>query len=305
VASVIAVGAALALAQGLPTVTVTRGERTIVIAQRTAGSDGARTVLANRNCEEGVLTNVFFGPVAGYVETSFDETVLLSQVAVVRVPREQAEDGPAAPGRGESPDDAADDPADPDATTDAADEAPAAGDPADADAPTGSDDDETVELYGGRVTFDRPGCIAEVDAEDALPVELRQGRTTVLGGRFFLDRGTDVATMDGPVSLTRAPAEGDARPPLEATADQMTFDVERERATLIGSVVVTSGERVSEADRLELDEAAGVALLTGSPAVSRRGPDEVRGNTLRYDLETDEVVAIGAVSATFEVELDD
>jgi lipopolysaccharide export system protein LptA len=274
VASLIAVGAALALAQGLPTVTVTRGERTIVIAQRTAGSDGARTVLANRNCEEGVLTNVFFGPVAGYVETSFEETVLLSQVAVVRVPREQAE---------EEPDE----------------------DPADAGAPGASGDDETVELYGGRVTFDRPGCIAEVDAEDALPVELRQGRTTVLGGRFFLDRGTDVATMDGPVSLTRAPAEDDARLPLEATADQMTFDVERERATLIGSVVVTSGERVSEADRLELDEAAGVALLTGSPAVSRRGPDEVRGTTLRYDLETDEVVATGAVSATFEVELED
>jgi len=69
--------------------------------------------------------------------------------------------------------------------------------------------------------------------------------------------------------------------------------------------VVTSGERVSEADRLELDEAAGVALLTGSPAVSRRGGDEVRGNALRYDLETDEVVATGAVSATFEIQLDD
>jgi len=267
----------VALAQGLPTVTVNRGERTIVIAQRTAGSEGARTVLANRNCEEGVLTNVFFGPVPGYVETTFEETVLLSQVAVVRVPR---------------PPDVG---ANADATTaDAGVEA--AEEPA---------DEETIELYGGRVAFDRPGCIAEVDSEDARPVELRQGRTTVLGGRFFLDRGTDVATMDGPVTLTRTPADGDDRPPLEATAGEMTFDVERERATLIGAVVVTSGERVSEADRLELDEAAGVALLTGSPAVSRRGADEVRGNALRYDLETDEVVATGAVSATFEVDLED
>ena len=285
-ASVIAAGVVLALAQGLPTVTVSRGERTIVIAQRTAGADGARTVLANRNCEDGVLTNVFFGPVAGYVETTFEETVLLSQVAVVRVPRERP----------------AEDPSTPDADATRTDETDTNDD---ADATASSGDDETVELYGGRVTFDRPGCIAEVDADDARPVELRQGRTTVLAGRFFLDRGTDVATMDGPISLSRAPAEGDDRPPLEATADEMTFDVERERATLIGSVVVTSGERVSEADRLELDEAAGVALLTGSPAVSRRGADEVRGNTLRYDLETDEVVATGAVSATFEVELDD
>jgi lipopolysaccharide export system protein LptA len=294
VASVIVVGAALALAQGLPTVTVTRGERTIVIAQRTAGSEGARTVLANRNCEEGVLTNVFFGPVAGFVETSFEETVLLSQVAVVRVPRERAADAePSA------------DAATPDAEGAVSADPAVATDPDDAPDPPAAGDEETVELYGGRVTFDRPGCVAEVDADDARPVELRQGRTTVLGGRFFLDRGTDVATMDGPVTLTRAPAEGDDRPPLEATADEMTFDVERERATLIGAVVVTSGERVSEADRLELDEAAGVALLTGSPAVSRRGGDEVRGNALRYDLETDEVVATGAVSATFEIQLDD
>jgi len=270
---VIAAGVWLALAQGLPTVTVTRGERTIVVSQRTAGADGARTVLANRNCEEGVLTNIFFGPVAGYVETAFDETVLVSQVAIVRVPRERAAAG----------DDAV----------------------ASAEAAPPGDDDETVELFGGRVTFDRPGCIAELDTAEALPVELRQGRTTVLGDRFFLDSGTDIATMDGPVSLTRAAAAGDDRPPLEATADTLTFDVEREQATLIGSVLVTSGERVSEADRLELDEAAGTAVLTGSPAVSRRGADEVRGNTLRYDLETDEVVAIGAISATFEVDLDD
>jgi lipopolysaccharide export system protein LptA len=290
---VVAAGVWLALAQGLPTVTVTRGERTIVVSQRTAGTDGARTVLANRNCEEGVLTNVFFGPVAGYVETAFDETVLVSQVAVVRVPRERA--------GGDTDATPAADPSQAAAASPPTDDASSSAD----DASSSSADDETVELFGGLVTFDRPGCIAEVDAAEALPVELRQGRTTVLGERFFLDRGTDIATMDGPVSLTRAAAEGDDRPPLEATADAMSFDVEREQATLIGSVVVTSGERVSEADRLELDEAAGTAVLTGSPAVSRRGADEVRGNTLRYDLETDEVVAIGAISATFEVALDD
>jgi lipopolysaccharide export system protein LptA len=295
---VVAAGVWLALAQGLPTVTVTRGERTIVVSQRTAGTDGARTVLANRNCEEGVLTNVFFGPVAGYVETAFDETVLVSQVAVVRVPRERAGAGDA----GSTPSTDAAEARSDDASSSNADDASSSS--AD-DASSSSADDETVELFGGLVTFDRPGCIAEVDASAALPVELRQGRTTVFGERFFLDRGTDIATMDGPVSLTRAAAEGDDRAPLEATADAMTFDVEREQATLIGSVVVTSGERVSEADRLELDEAAGTAVLSGSPAVSRRGADEVRGNTLRYDLETDEVVAIGAISATFEVALDD
>jgi lipopolysaccharide export system protein LptA len=254
VAAAAAAAAWTALAQGLPTVTVTRAERTIVVAQRATGAEGARTVLANRNCEEGVLTNVFYGPVAGYVETRFDETVLLSQIAVVRVPS------------------------------------------------GASEDDETVELFGGRAVFDRPGCLDEVDDAEALPVELRQGRTTIEGTRFFLDRGTDVADVAGPVTLVRSASGDDDRPPLQATAAAMTFDVARERATLIGDVVVTSGERTSTADALELDEAAAVAILTGAPAVSRRGSDEVRGSTLRYDLETDEVVATGSVFATFEID---
>jgi lipopolysaccharide export system protein LptA len=248
-----AAAAVIALAQGLPTVTVTRADRTIVVAQRATGAEGARTVLANRNCEAGVLTNVFFGPVPGYVETRFDDTVLSSQIAVVRVPTD------------------------------------------------GSDDDETVELLGGHAVFDRPGCLQEVDEAEARPVELRQGRTTITGTRFFLDRGTDVADFDGPVTLTREASGADGRQRLEATAASMTFDVEQERATLIGDVVVDSGERTSTADALELDEVAGVAILTGTPAISRRGSDEVRGNTLRYDLETDEVVATGSVFATFEL----
>jgi lipopolysaccharide export system protein LptA len=267
----VAAFAAFALAQGLPTVTVERSDRTIVVEQRTTGAEGARTVLANRNCEEGVLTNVFFGPVPRYVVTRFDATELTSQLAIVRVPQRAAGDDPVAtPVDGEAPPE----------------------DPA---------DEETIELLGGTATFDRPGCLEDVDPEGARPVELLQGRTTVRGARFFLDRGTDLATMDGPIDLTRR-AEGDG-PALQATADGLEFDVSDERATLTGAVTITSGDRVSTADRLELDEEAGIAILAGSPAVSRRGADEVRGDVLRYDLETDDVVVVGNVSATFEVDL--
>jgi lipopolysaccharide export system protein LptA len=272
----LAAGAFVALAQGLPTVTVERSDRTIVVEQRTTGAEGARTVLANRNCEPGVLTNLFFGPVPGYVVTRFDETELVSQLAIVRVP--QPATGAVDTQTGATTDDPPSD-------------------------EVAGDDEETIELLGGTATFDRPGCLEALDPEGARPVELRQGRTTITGARFFLDRGTDLATMDGPVTLGRR-AQGDG-PALEATADALTFDVADERATLTGSVVITSGERVSQADRLELDEAAGVAVLTGTPAVSRRGTDEVRGRTLRYDLETDDVVVIGSVSASFEVDLGD
>lgn len=244
---------------GQPRVTVSRGERTIEVVQGTAGRDGARTVLANRNCEPGVLTNIFYGPVAAFVQTRIDDTNLRSQIAIVRIPQ-------------------------------------AAGD--------GPREDETVELIGGSLVFNRPGCIETLERVASLPVTLWQGRTRINGSRFFLDRATDVAEMAGPIDLERVSAyrDGDV---LRATAESMTYDLAREASTLIGLVVVTSAERVTEADRLELDEAEGTALLTGSPAVSRRGDNEIRGATLRYDLETDEVVAIGSVSATFEINLGD
>lgn len=259
---------------GQPTVRVERGEREIVVTQRSSGAEGARTVLANRNCEPEVLSNIFFGPLPEHVRTQIDATELISQIAVVRIP-------------------------------DAADDGDANGD----DAKEG--DEETIELYGGVLRFSRPGCIEEwlpaggpgVDgvAVSAQPVVLLQGRTRVEGSRFFLDRGTDVALMEGPIDLLRAPSEGSAGEPLRATARSMSYDLDTEFSTLTGDVVVTSAERVTTADRLELDEEASLALLTGNPAVSRRGDDEIRGTTLRYDLDTDEVVAVGSVSATLSV----
>jgi len=164
------------------------------------------------------------------------------------------------------------------------------------------DEDETIELLPGQATIDRPGCLEAVDDADAEPVTLEQGRTTVTGIRFFLEQDTDLARMDGPIALSRASDDGAVT--LEATAGVLLLDVKTEVATLEGDVVVTSDDRVSRADRLELDESAGIALLTGDPAVSRRGDEEVRGRTLRYDLETDDVIAIGAVGATFEIDLD-
>lgn len=243
-----------ALAQGgtATTVTVERGERVITVVQRALAADGARSILNNPNCEDGVRTNLFLGPPPGYVETTIEATRLTSAIAIVRVP-----DG---------------------------------------------DDDETIELLPGRATVDRPGCLEDVEDVDAAPVTLEQGRTTVTGSRFFLEQDTDLARMDGPVALSRASDDGAVT--LEASADTLVLDVKTEVATLEGDVMVTSDDRVSRADRLELDEAAGIALLTGDPAVSIRGDEEVRGRTLRYDLETDDVVAIGAVGATFEIDLD-
>jgi lipopolysaccharide export system protein LptA len=261
---------------GRPTVRVERGEREIVVTQGAIGTEGARTVLANRNCEAGILSNIFFGPRPEYVLTQIDDTELISQIAVVRIPEKPSSEV-ANEGSGEGGSTSGE-----------------------------GGDEETIELYGGALRFDRPGCIeqwlASGDAgAGAVPVVLLQGRTRVEGGRFFLDRGTDIALMDGPISLVREPEEGSTAEPLRATSRSMTYDLTSEASTLLGDVVVTSGERVTTAERLELDEEASLALLFGSPALSRRGDDEVRGNTLRYDLDTDEVVAVGSISASLTV----
>jgi len=164
------------------------------------------------------------------------------------------------------------------------------------------DGDETIELLPGRASFDRPGCLERLEALEEAVVVLEQGRTTVVGSRFWLEQETDVAIMDGPVTLRRTSEDGGVT--LEASAARLWLDIGTEVATLEGDVVVSSADRVSRAERLELDEEAGIALLTGDPAVSSSGSDEIRGRTLRYDLETDDVIAIGGVGARFEVDLD-
>lgn len=162
---------------------------------------------------------------------------------------------------------------------------------------------ETLELSDAAVTFSRPGCIDETVPATAPSVVLVQGRTTVEGTRFFLDRDEDVGVMDGPINLSRA-GESAGDEPLTATADSMSFAVGEQRATLTGTVVVTSQERSTSGDTLELDEEAGTAVLTGSPARSIKGSDVLQGNTLLYYLDSDDVVVIGNVSGELEVELE-
>src|SRR5690606_14484384 len=105
------------------------------------------------------------------------------------------------------------------------------------------------------------------------------------------------------VALTREPAsEGEA--PLTASAASMTFAVDEQRATLQGDVRVTSEERTTTGDALELDEEAGIAVLTGSPARSVRGSDTLEGARLLYYLDSDDVVVIGNVAGELEVEIE-
>lgn len=271
------------LAQSATRLVLERSDATIEIVNAGRADQGARSILDLAGCVPGedVRSNLFYAPVER-VTTRIDDqsqeneageaaepTFVEAPLVIVQRPERSAGD-------------------------DAAE-----GD----DAPSDPGDDETLEALDATATFGRPPCLEQVDIADPPTVRLRQGRSDVVGARFFLDRGSDVATMDGPVSLTRAP-QGDG-PSVQAQAETLRFDLGSGDSTLVGGVRVTAGDRVSEADELELDDGAGIAILRGDPAVSRVGRDEVRGRRLIYDLETNDVVVEGDVSASFEIGDDD
>ncbi len=253
--------------------TLERRDATLVLTLKAPAAAGGRFIINNRNCEEQVRTTMLYGPDPGYVLTQVDEnTSLVSNVAIIRSPLAATSDTAGAPAS-----------------------------VADGATPTPSGEDQTLELYDGTVTFDRPGCIATSERADQPGVRMDQGRTTVLGTRFFLDRGADTGTMDGPIQLTRA-AEGDAAG-IEASADAMVLGLQDKHATFNGNVRVTSNERVTTAETLELDEGAGTAVLTGNPARSTRGSDVLEGSRLLYYLDSDDVVVLGGVHGDLQVDI--
>jgi len=265
-ASVVVVGVSLlagALAQSATRLLLTRSDADIEIVNAGLASEGARSILRLSGCVEedaSLRSNLFYAPGGG---------------VTARIARGEGEDAVVA--------------------------APLmiVLQPEVVEGEVQVEDGETLEALDASTGFGRPPCLEEVVWASPPRVVLEQGRTTAVGARFFLDQGEDVATMDGPIALTRLP-QGDG-PTVEATAEGLRYDLEAGRSTLSGGVQVTAGSRVSEAEELELDEEAGVAILTGNPAVSRDGEDEVRGDRLVYDLETNDVVVEGRVRGSFNL----
>lgn len=164
----------------------------------------------------------------------------------------------------------------------------------------GGESRETLTMFGGSLGVDDGFCPTDLAPSGAQDVYIVQGRTLVSGTELLYENESGLAHLTGPVRLLRS-AEGES-PEIVAAAERLTFDVDTDLSTLEGGVVVSSGSRVSEADSLVLDEAAGLATLHGSPARSRDGDNQIEGSTLLYYLDTDDVIVIGGVSGTMNLE---
>lgn len=169
------------------------------------------------------------------------------------------------------------------------------------EAAEGEEQTETLELYGSTIEFNRPGCIETEERDEGQVVRLEQGRTTVLGSHFFLDQGTDIGVMQGPVSLERV-AEGDS-PALSATSDSLEANLETDTQILRDNVRIESDGRVSEADSVDFDEENSIAILRGNPATSRKDDELFEGNEITYFLDSNDVRVVGNIRG--ELEIDD
>ncbi len=162
-------------------------------------------------------------------------------------------------------------------------------------------EEEVLEMLGGTLDFtDRTRCPENIQESTSADVTVEEGRSTITGTKFLYDNATGVGNMIGPVSLERR-AEGDS-PALSGNSDNMEFNVDEDLTILQGNVTVESDGRVSEADKVEFDEQASLAILFGDPAKSTKDNDVVQGEVITYYLDSNDVVVDKGIQATFELE---
>jgi LptA/(LptD N-terminal domain) LPS transport protein len=263
----------------LPTLTIRRKDRDIIVKQTAPGNEGGKTFLNVNECDDKnteTISSTFFAPEPYLVETQVNEATLTSRIAASRQP--------------------------PNVRNEAGDVIERGGDRA------------ILELYGGTLEFieergnDQRGCPINIERSEQEDVTLKEGRTTVEGVNFIYNNNTGIGNMKGPITLDRI-AEGDS-PALNATSDTMEVNVDDDKTFLEGNVRVTSEDRVSEATTLEYNEEQGIAILRGDreegiKAKSTKGSDVLEGYEVIYYLDANDVVVLGGVQGDVEVDLED
>jgi len=242
----------LVFAQTNTQIEIKRDDTDIVITNFGSSADGAKSILANKNCKEGVVTRIFYAP-GSYVETISDKTTLTSEIALIEKQSKKAEDADGF--------------------------------------------EETLELFGGSMEFNRPKCPVNVQRSAEPDVSLKQGKTTVKGVNFFLDKANNIGLMKGLITLKRS-----AKNPqndLNASAEILKVNLDNNAITLSGNVKITSAGRVSTADRLEYDDENAIAILYGNPAVSKKDSDILKSDIIIYYLDSNDVVAKGHITGEF------
>ncbi len=158
--------------------------------------------------------------------------------------------------------------------------------------------EERISLDGGSATFsDDTGILSILRKKVDGSVEVRQGQTTVFGAQLDYDNNNGDAKIAGPLSLKRS-----GEKPLEGTATNMVYNVDRKEVRLIGKVNLVQDGRTTTAEHAVLLESEKIAYLygTGSAPVRSENKDGfVLGNKMIYNLDTGSVVVLEGVGGEF------
>ena len=75
--------------RNIPTITIDRDDALIVIRNLTPNSDGGRTLPNLQRCNEEFNLGIYYGPAGDNVETTTDDTKIISQVVVTETPKNE------------------------------------------------------------------------------------------------------------------------------------------------------------------------------------------------------------------------
>ena len=130
-------------------------------------------------------------------------------------------------------------------------------------------------------------------------VNVTQGKTRLKGSKLVYDDSDGVARIEGPITFSRQ----NKASTLTGGSSTIEVNVDDKTTTLVGNVTLKDGDRTSSAGRVVYDDAANVAILTGTPDSPARSvtPDQtLTASVIRYNLDTGSVVAVGPIGGEFE-----
>ncbi|MFC3861193.1 LptA/OstA family protein [Deinococcus antarcticus] len=119
-------------------------------------------------------------------------------------------------------------------------------------------------------------------------VTVTRGRLTAKGEKLAYSEVTGQGVMTGNPSATFVPEKKDDGDPVNIRAQQMSLDVDTNVSTSTGNVQLVQGNQTGKAEKLIFDEDKELALMTGTPTLTRAA----KGNRKELVISGDEVRAI-------------
>lgn len=129
---------------------------------------------------------------------------------------------------------------------------------------------------------------------------INQGKTKLSGSKLDYTSETGKIEISGPIDFLRS-----GEKPSNGKSDSISIDVDNETTTLIGNVSIIQGNRITKAPKVIYDDSNSTAIFYGdgsnkAESVESSLDDRISANTIKYYLDSGEVVVSGNISGQFQ-----